>query len=268
MSKNYDYNDHLRQENELTRLKIKAEFGVDLNENGNLNPAIENMWLNQILEFERAAIKNEKTTVGALIGNPSLKPSAEINDADINEELSKLMALLQSNKIVVESIAGIDEREFYRFITEELIHEETDSKMPGNMIMCFIYEEFHPNHPHDIERRAREFIDCMQEKEKTKMDFFMSSGEGEIENIKMENLHRRIALFKDAFDEINIEEFHIKQINISKEETTAELICSYRIEALPPGSRVYHQISGEGVIYFENKYDWWCISDVAMKGVV
>ena len=71
MKKNSTYSDFLKQENEITKLKIQAEFGLRLQEGGNeLNPAIENIWLNNILEFERSLVNNEQITVREKLGNP------------------------------------------------------------------------------------------------------------------------------------------------------------------------------------------------------
>ena len=80
MEQKTNYNEMLRHENELTRLKIKAEFGVDIKETDSLNPAVENIWLNNILEFERAVMKNEKITIAELMGNPVFKKVNDIPD--------------------------------------------------------------------------------------------------------------------------------------------------------------------------------------------
>ena len=138
MKKNSGYNEILRHENEITKLKIQAEFGLELNGNEKLNPAIENIWLNQILEYERGMINNKKITVGELLEHPFCKPIEEISDDNLIGELQKVMELLRLKNIVVESIDGIDDREMYRFILQELFLAETDSALPKNVIVCFI----------------------------------------------------------------------------------------------------------------------------------
>jgi len=47
----------------------------------------------------------------------------------------------------------------YRFITEELFKEELDDIKIEGMTHHYIYEEFHPNHEHDIKNRCKEFLD-------------------------------------------------------------------------------------------------------------
>jgi hypothetical protein len=268
MKQKTNYQEILRHENELTKLKIKAEFGVDINDTENLTPAVENMWLNNILEYERAALKNEKTTVGVLLGNPVFKKVADLTDDGVSEEIVKVMSLLQSKNIVIDSVAGIDDREMYRFITEELVNKETEADMPKNMLMCFIYEEYYPNHPHDIERQAKDFANDLENKEDEFMDHYLAGGKGEIKEIEMENIRRRITLFKDAFDEIRIEDFSIKKISVDKDAETAELIFTYKIATLPPGSKTNHYITGRGTLNFVNQFGWWAIEGIDMKGVI
>ena len=161
MKNNTSDGEILRHENEITKLKIQAEFGIELNGNEELNPAIENIWLNQILEYERALINNKKITVGELLEYPYCKPIEEISDDSLSSELQKVMELLRLKNIVVESVDGIDDREMYRFITRELFLFETDCCFPKNMIVCYIYEEFHPNHDYDLRRYSSEHLECL-----------------------------------------------------------------------------------------------------------
>ena len=147
------------------KLKIQAEFGMEFNGNEELNPAIENIWLNQILEYERAMINNKKVTVFEMLDRPHFKNQEELNDDELLAELQNVMELMRLKNIVVESIDGIDDREMYRFITQELFQTETDSGYPKNMIVCFIYEEFHPNDECDIKRHSVDFINALIKKD-------------------------------------------------------------------------------------------------------
>src|SRR4051812_8707326 len=157
MKNNGTYSDFLKQENELTKLKIQAEFGFEISGENNLNPAIENIWLKQILDFERAHAKNEKTTIREKIGSPVLKPVNEVNASDLPNELQMIMEILNKHNIVIDSVAGASDEDMYRFIVEEFLDKETNLHTPANMLTCFIYEEYHPNHDYDIRNRAKEF---------------------------------------------------------------------------------------------------------------
>lgn len=261
-----NYGEILRHENEITKLKIQAEFGLMLSDNSELNPAIENIWLNQILDYERSMIDSKKATISELLNNPFCKAVEEINDDEITVELQKLMELLRIKNIVVESVDGVSDREMYRFITKELFQTETEVNFPKNMIVCYIYEEFHPNDEADIERRTLEFIEFFSEKEADNFEMYLSSGNGEEKEIKKENLVRRLNLFRDAFDEIFQKDFEIIETKIFGNK--AELIFNFKFEVLPPQSNTYQYLSGEGKFFLIKEYDWWCIEEIVMKGVV
>ena len=266
MKKNSGYNEILRHENEITKLKIQAEFGLELNGNEKLNPSIENIWLNQILEYERGMINNKKITVGELLEHPFCKPIEEISDDNLIGELQKVMELLQLKNIVVESIDGIDDHEMYRFITQELFLAETDSALPKNVIVCFIYEEFHPNDESDIKRCSTDFVKALIKKEKDYYELFIYSGEDEEKEIISQNLKRRISLFRDAYDEIILEEFNITSLNVM--EINSEVFFTFRLAVLPSESKKFQYISGNGTFFFIKEYDYWSIEEAVMKGIV
>lgn len=264
MKNSATYKDLIRQENELTKLKIQAEFGINLDNTGNLNPAVENIWLNQILEYERTMVNNKKITVSEYLENPTFRDLDEINDEELTIELQKLMELLQEKKMVVDSICSVGDREMYRFITKELFQIETDSCLPLNMIVCYIYEEFHPNDEYDLKRYTEEFVNSLTNKDNNLMDGFLLS-ENEEEKIKQENLLRRLNLFRDAFEKIEMEEFEISTVHIDSE--IAEVVFTYSYDVYLNEHSSGHQISNTGKIYFLKANEFWFIKDVDMKGV-
>jgi hypothetical protein len=267
MKNNSTYSDFLKQENELTRLKLQAEFGFKMDSENDLNPAIENIWLKQILDFERSMVSNKKITIREKLGNPTFKPFAEIPEKDISNELQIVMEHLHKKNIVVDSVAGADDTQMYRFITEELLDQETDSNVPANMLVCFIYEEFHQNHDYDIRERSKELINALETSDTVDFSFFISrEGDDEIHEIRYEQLKRKFEFFKDAFDEIKVKTFTIKNIDINNE--SAEVNFYYKLSLLPVESRTRHNISGEGKFFLNNRFDWWTIYDVVMEGVV
>jgi hypothetical protein len=266
MKKNNSFSEMLRHENEITKLKIQAEFGMEFNGKNDLNPAIENIWLNQILDYERAMVDNKQITVAELLGHPICKKEKELNDAEITVELHALMELLHQKNIVIDSVAGVEEREMYRFITEELFLTETDSNFPKNMICCFIYEEFHPNHEYDIRRHLDDFINSLVSKDGDYYESMILHGDDESNEIKSQKLKHRLKLFRDAFDEIRNESFNITSIDIK--ENQADVCFEYKLIVLPPGSRSTQNITGNGRFQMTNQYEYWVIDQIDMKGVV
>jgi hypothetical protein len=261
-----NYNENLRRENELAKLKLHAEFGMQLNETGNLNPAIENIWLNNILEFERAMAEKKQVTIHEFLDKPVLKSIHEISENELEEQLEFVMERLRIKNIVVESLDGVDDKEFYRFITEELMKEEICVNLPKNMITCFIYEEFYPNSEADIRRHTKDFMDTAMNKDSDYYTTFLASADDEVKEIRIEKMKRRLTLFRDAFDDIRLDEYEITEIDIK--DTLATVIFNYKISVLPPGSERFEVISGSGKFEMTNKYEFWSIEEIDMKGVV
>jgi len=145
-------------ENELLRLKLRAEFGADTHSTGNLDPAIENDFLNYIMAFERGYENSSRITIFDFLGNPQFIPAGDLTDEELPVELAKVEVLLAAKNIMVDYIGSYDDRTKYLFVTEELFEKETDNFSIPGMMTHFTYEEFHPDHKMDIENRAKEFL--------------------------------------------------------------------------------------------------------------
>lgn len=153
-----DPEENLRIENELMKLKLQAELGAKSFSASDINPEIENAFLKNVMAFEQNWAGAKPTKVYELLGKPDFKRSEDLTDDELETALDEISDLLSEKNIDVYFDDEVDNRTRYRFITEELFEEEsTFMPMPG-MTTCFDYEEFHPNHKKDIERRAEEFI--------------------------------------------------------------------------------------------------------------
>lgn len=155
-----DPEENLRMQNELLRLKLKAELGADSHRISNIDPGIENEFLKNVLAFEQNFANAKATKVYDLVGKPAFKKAEQLTDEQVEAALEEIIDLLSENNIEIYfgDTDEYDNRTKYCFITEELFdHETTFMPMPG-MTTCFDYEEFHPNHKKDIENRAMEFL--------------------------------------------------------------------------------------------------------------
>ena len=160
-----DPEENLRMENELLRLKLKAELGGDSHSVSNLDPEIENQFLKNVLAFEHNFANSKPARVYELAGKPDFKKSDDLDDEELEQALDEITDLLSEKNIEVYFGDGYDSRTKYHFITEELFeHETTFAPLPG-MTTCFDYEEFHPNHKKDLENRAIKFLSAWLEKD-------------------------------------------------------------------------------------------------------
>ena len=155
------FNDKIqRAMNEGKKDELHEKYGMNLESYySKLSPEEEGQWLENIDQFERQFENSERVQIRELIGNPPITPLADIADEDIEDMLELLLELLASHYISVDFLFdGTDEKEAYRFISEELLDEEMDDiRIPG-MFSCFIYEEFYPNDREDAKQFAEEFL--------------------------------------------------------------------------------------------------------------
>lgn len=155
---NKDAKEKLRLENEILRLKLKAECGSDFHHNGTVPPEVEHQFLKNVLAFEESYANAKLISVFDFIGQPVVKPMDEIAGEDIEEELNHLISLLAAKSVTVDFGNLADARVKYGFITGELFrHQINDIRVPG-MFLHFLYEEFYPDHEADIRKRTIEFL--------------------------------------------------------------------------------------------------------------
>ncbi len=160
----------------------------------------------------------------------------------------------------------MDDRELYRFITEELFFKETDDMMMAGMTLHFIYEEFHPNHEHDIKSRCNEFVNVLLDKERDP-SYLALTDEISSDNgtIKKEEALKKLETFRDAFDSFNLQAFEITLLKITKD--TADVSFDINYTGIIEGCNEKKEFTGTGTFKLKCEYDYWCISEINVPGV-
>ena len=132
------------------------------NKPGNdLTEASEKAWLNYILDFEEYHKNAKDVTVWEFIGKPPFVLIDKLDSASISLALDAIYEKMTSNNVLLDFCVAYPDDVIYKFITEELFqHKIQDIKIPGGNI-CFIYEEFHPNHDYDLRRYSSEHLECL-----------------------------------------------------------------------------------------------------------
>jgi len=133
----------LRVENELKKMKMMLEHGGMFSEppgDKTLHPLIENEFLKSVEAFENAYQDAERVLLYDFIKCPDFIPVNDIPDSRLSAELERIMNILNKNGIQIDTICEVEEREIYRFVTEELFRHEMDNMRIPGMMNCFIYE--------------------------------------------------------------------------------------------------------------------------------
>lgn len=260
-----DPEEQLRIENEILKLKLKAETGSGVeNPQNNIDPALENAFLKNVIEFERQFAKAKPTTVYELTGKPDFPKASTLDDDQILETLENLTHILEEHQIEVDFLGDYPEREKYRFITEELFQYESDDMFIPGMIQHFIYEEFHPNHPLTITDRVTDFIGSWFRQQLSEESMELSdqwiTEKGEI--YSKEHLLQKIQYIFDSYGRFENTKYELQKVqaDVKEGEKTgkgfAEGMVKY--DAVMENKEIMH-FEGPFKIYLELIDNWWSI---------
>lgn len=177
-----DFQDRIQRIlNEKKKDDLRQQFGMQFEGHSEeLSPLEESEWLDYITEFERQFENATEISVRERIGNPTIRPLSDIPDTELENELDQLLELLYANNIVVDFINEVDDREVYRFITEELLDEMMDDIRIPEMYSHFTYEEFHPNDEADTKECAEDFLHAFFEHDDEELT--LAIGEDELKD--------------------------------------------------------------------------------------
>ena len=265
----YDPDENKRMENELLQLKLMAELGVEAHISANTPASIENIFLKNMLAFEKGLAEAEEINIFGLIGKPVFISESKLDDASIEAALNKIMDLLNEKQIALDFLGTYDCRTKYKFITEELFEEKVmNVQLPG-MIMHFIYEEFHPNHKLDIGHKAEKFINAWFSQEKEQISFSLADvlilPDSRV--WKKDRVMDRLVKVFDSFPEFTNGKFTITEINFEIKEDIglayAEGLLSYI--AISENHEI-NTHEGQFKLYFTLEYEWWSIYYFVIPG--
>jgi hypothetical protein len=248
--------DKLRAANEEKKNKLIGQYGAlfsDMSTNNELPPEIESQFLDNILAFETNYDSSNRIPLYDFMGKPSYRKVDDLSDEEVTEELNRLTELLDSCQVALDTICDVADRELYRFITEELfLYEINDMHIQG-MYTRFIYEDFYPNHEHDIREHSYDFIRSYLDKDK---DFYTYLLTSDAEKADW-HLH-----FRQAFSFFQLNSFSITGIDFDTEKAKVQFECDFvgKIE----GSAESLHFIGSGELTLLCQWDYWSIDSIKL----
>jgi len=256
---NEDFDDEiekLKQENEIKRMKLRLEFGADFpikSDSHDLSLHMESQFLDNILAFERAFHNSSQIQIYDYLGKPEYLNIEMIPDSNLQVELDRIMAILNANQIDLVTLCDVDDRELYRFITEELFFAETDNIRIEGMVNTFTYEEFHPNHEFDLRSSSQEFFESFLDKKSTLFTSLLTK-EAE-ENAWFDH-------FRKAFSSFKMNSLTITDIKFNERDATVQFEIDFF--GVIEGSKEKHYYSGVGCLRFLYQWDYWYIQELIL----
>ena len=271
-----DPEENLRMQNDFLKMKMMIESGAQFggSSDGELPPEIENEWLNNIMEFEKASKEAKPIKIVDLLGKPVFEDETNLKDREFEKEFSRLERLLKEHGIKVDFSRERDDRFKYNFITKELFDHETTFIAVKGMTTYFHYEEFHPDHKFDIENLTDHFLHDYLDKKLDEDSYYISDHfikpDGNV--LSKEDLMKQFHAAYDVFKSIENTSFKIDNTDFELNEATedgqqgmgySEGEIKYDI-IFEGGEK--RRIYGPFKIYFSLQWDCWSICFFYLAG--
>ncbi|MCB0726814.1 MAG: hypothetical protein KDD00_05085 [Ignavibacteriae bacterium] len=114
---------------------------------GELDEEDDDEFIHKVEEFKKGHSKSKMISVFKKIGQPKVIAVNKLDPDQIKDELKKLIVLLDKYNIIVHSHGDYDDKEKYRFITEEIFPEAIEDNKKKHV--TFVYEDYHPEMEED-----------------------------------------------------------------------------------------------------------------------
>jgi len=252
-----DGEESLRFENELLKIKMMAERGIGAScffPGTDVPPELENELL-KILEEPDNCLEEfediETIPIYDFIGKPAFVKESDLGDDQIPQELERIADLLFEKKIIFDVLSKINERQIYKFLTEELFQHPILNLPDSEIGSHYFYEDIHPLNEFDTRKKCEEFIEMFFKSEE-RFNGKALSLEGTSNSADLSN-------FRQAFDEFR----NVKYELLNDDITSVECIRKASISFDAIGGSGVEPIHFTGEATFHLKYmdeDWLVIS--------
>lgn len=262
MKKPANHEENMQFENEFLQLKLSAETGAETYFTNKLPLEIQNEFLKNIIEFENDFSKTSMKSVFKVLNEPILPLSSELNDHALEKALHGLIKLLHQKQITIDFLGKYDSRTKYNFIIEEIFKEKMPESISPGMTCVFIYEEFHPNHALEIEKKTNCFISdwvkqSIHENHPHLADTF-TSPTGKI--LRKDEIASKINKVFKSYTEFKNCHYTIDEVNFELNKDTGMGFADGYIKYMAVLSdKDEIVIEGPFKLYFNLEYDCWSI---------
>lgn len=129
-------------ENAMMKLQIETLYGGTSHQPSDqvINPALENIFLKNVLEFEKKMSAVKRIKLFDFIGAPTFKKGELINEKEKEAELDLLLERMQEHNVCYLFEDHHPLNEVYFFLTEILFQIEIDDLRMDGMTTVFCFE--------------------------------------------------------------------------------------------------------------------------------
>jgi|JI6StandDraft_1071083.scaffolds.fasta_scaffold57959_2 hypothetical protein len=258
--------EEIQNENEFLKMSLMAEFGGEFFGDSQIPSDIENAFLKQIQRFHRKQVDAKPTVIYDLLGRPEYNHVNDLSEREIKRGLSKFMKMLHRKKISVFSIAGISDREMYRFITEDVFKSEVQLIKAPNVVMNIIYEEQYPNDEADVKMLCSDIITFIYDDRFSFItDVFASDFKDNLGlMMEPEDLIEKIEEFKAGFNKMELLEEDYVKFKFSQERDAAlvSVNVEYKTQAHKGNRYKKHETKVDFHLVKEKDDMLWYVSQI------
>ena len=273
---NLPEDEKLKADNDFLKMKMMLENGAQFGDmqggNNSLDPAIENIFLRNVMAFEEKFAGERKVIkLFDKIGRPAqFVPVSKIPANDFETAWKELDDYLQMKNICLNALSPkVTAQELYRFTVEELFNEELDDFDLDGFTTNFTYDEFYPDIEYENTNTAVE--DCITAILRTQplewMTYFYK-GILTLNNhlqLSEDDFKAKVNAFKQAYDEIDTVEIAATGFTVQGNCCTVK--GNYSCAAMVDKDTI--QLSGDWEVVFEQDTDlnYWYINNVQIAGI-
>lgn len=222
----------VQNENEFLKMSLMAEFGGEFMDGSELPAEVENRFLKEIQKFHRLQSKAPVAKIYDLLGRPEYDHANDLSDTAIKKQIHILQDALAKKQIIVVTLSKVNDREFYRFIIEEVFKIEAMVFQSSNFTMNIIYEDYYPS------EEASAKISCLGACNvifNYGMSAFPYMFSEEMKNnlglsIDIEDLVEAIEKFQAQFNQMELLDSGVMNINIHENIAKATVWVEYKTQ--------------------------------------
>ena len=264
----------MKDENDFIKMKLMLEKGAKFGSSKNadeLPPEIENMFLKNVLAFEKMYDDCKQISIFEKVGKPDYFVNTDtLNDAEVEKAWKATSKLLAQNGIMLSVFSpNATPRDLYRFSTTEFMQIMIDDiDLPGTT-MHFYYDDFHPDPYYESSRIA--VNECMSQLFNTRVfdePCFFSWFDlqlNEHNGMMLYQFGEKINNFKQAYDDIKIVSLNKTACEVNGD--CSQVTGNYSLE-LTIDEEV-QVVSGQWSVTLECKESllFWYVKKVTVEGI-
>lgn len=224
--------EEIQNENEFLKMSLMAEFGGEFVDNTDLPAEIENRFLKEIQKFHRLQSNAPVLKIYDLLDRPEYDHVNDLSDTEVKKRILHFQEALAKKQIIVNTLSKVNDREFYRFIVEEVFKSEAMQLNSRSFTMNIIYEDFYPSEEANVKICALSACNVIFNYGMGAFPYMFAE---ELKNkiglsMDIEELVEAIEKFQRQYHQMELLECSVSDVQIDEDSATASAFVEYKTQ--------------------------------------